>query len=114
MNAQSEIILEKMVDHFGVWEESGKKNNLKIRTEQKIKSKKTKKRLSNVIQSPTNKARRDEMLLFKEELKQLDTKQRIQINNLNDMKLQTRQEELIYIKKALKSQMENSPYLMAL
>ena len=113
MNQNSEIILEKMVDHFGEWEEPKKAQVVSFtQSKEKVLKKSTKKSIPK-IRSESAIARREEILIFKEELKALNKRQISQVQISNDMYVKNRQAELIYAKEVIKAEMSRNIFTMA-
>ena len=114
MNSQSEIILEKMMDHFREWEESVEK---KIEPKKKEKivliAKKLKSNENLDLDNVHVRERRDELLIFIEELKLLNSNEDTRLKASNDIYTKTRKEELLYVKKVLQAEINNSSFIVA-
>ena len=112
MNPQSEIILEKMVDHFGLWEEPVTKNKIKLKKKTTLRAKKEE-NIALVHYSDSLKERRNEILICIEEIKSVDKIQTIQIQSSKALYVKSRQEELIYTKKVLREVSSSNLFIQA-
>jgi len=113
MNKQSEFILEKMVDHFGSWEDSIPKKTIQFTKEHKKIKKKESKRLIKVSNSENTRQRREEMLMFKEEVKLLNNLHLSEMKISNDSYTKKRQEELIYAREILFQEKSKNSFILA-
>ena len=115
MNTQTEIILEKMVDHFGEWEEVVEKKKIRLKKRQKkvLKEKEFKANENLHLDNVHVRERRDELLIFIEELKLLNSNEDTRLKASNDIYTKTRKEELLYVKKVLQAEINNSSFIVA-
>ena len=112
MNPRSKFILEKMVDHFGAWEEPEVKNKI-IYTKKEKNIDKVKKENIYQIKSVLEKQRRDEMLMFMDELRAIYTNEASTLKRTKTLYAKQRQEELIYTKKIIKAATQLNSFIRA-
>ena len=108
MNNNSEIILNKMTDHFGLWEEPQKKKKTARRKKTTAKDQKRKRVVKAVDYEnypPHIQERRKQILDFKRSMKILQNEQFTLISSLKDVEVETRQQELIFAKSVLQEEM---------
>lgn len=105
MDQYSEIILKKMVDHFGKWEEPVLKSKINYKKKEKYATKE-KTILKEVLDLDKNfvRQRRDEIQLCIEEIKCLNSSENTKIKVTYDSYAKKRQEELIYVKNILQAE----------
>jgi hypothetical protein len=107
----SQLIFEKFLDHFGLWDEPAvvKKSVTKEKKKQKIlKREKAKK-----PREDRSKERRDEILVFIKEIAQLDSEHTRSVRAANESYVKNRQEQIIYTKKFLKDEFATSRFVQA-
>ena len=115
MNQDSEIILEKMIDHFGELEEPTLKKKMNFKKKQK-KVSKEKEFINSIninLDNELVRERRDELLLFIEELKVLNSSQPTKHEAPSDVYSKARQEEIIYVKKVLQAEIRSTSFITA-
>ncbi|MFT5660172.1 MAG: hypothetical protein ACI9TV_000812 [Sulfurimonas sp.] len=109
MNQHSEIILEKMVDHFGEWEEPVLKSKINYKKKEKsVVKERVKLKQVLYLDNELVRQRRDELLLFIEEIKLLNSSQDTKIKVTYDSYAKKRQEEIIYVKKILQAEISRN------
>ena len=113
MNPQSEIILEKIVDYFGEWEEPVVKNKTTFKEKEKNIRKEKKRKIKGVVDLDNElvRERREELLIFKKELKLLNSGQIAKKKVSRDLYTKTRQQELIHAKKILQAELSNQYFI---
>jgi len=117
MNRNSQIILNKMVDHFGKWEEDTHNKKVvfpkhKERTQEKARRVYSFQR--QCFETDSMKKRREELLYFIEGMRKLEREDRSQINFLKDYQIKARQEEILAAKKVIEEEMKHGVYRFTL
>ena len=112
MNPRSEFILEKMVDHFGPWEEPIAKSKI-LYTKKEKSVKEVKKKNVYLVKSRVEQERREEMLLFMDELRAICNNEAITLEVTKTLYTKQRQKELIYTKKIIKAASQSNSFIEA-
>ena len=103
-----------MVDHFGLWDEPALKKKFKFQQKEQLDNvAKAKKKEVTKIYTDALQARREEILVFIETLKNLDKKQERVSKILLSKQAKKRQQELIYTKKILEQEMQPKHFILA-
>ena len=113
MHPHSEIILKKMVDHFGRWEEPVlKKSRIEKKKEIRIPKQNKRKDIQRTECEFTNR-RREEILFSIEELKILKQAETLEMRISNDTYTKNRQKELLRAKEILQAEIGRNPFSLA-
>ena len=112
MNPRSEFILEKMVDHFGAWEAPIAKSKI-VYVKKEKSAKEVKKKNVYLVKSLVEQERREEMLLFMDELRAICNNEASTLKVANTLYIKQRQKELIYTKKIIKAASQGSSFIEA-
>ena len=100
MNKQSELIIDKMTDHFALWEE--KKPRKKVKSKKIVAQTSTKKPIpQKILKSKADQLRQKEIMLIKEQIIQCSSSFESEIQFIQTASTKSRQDELRYVKEIL-------------
>lgn len=113
MNQSSTLILEKMVDYFGSWEEKEIKKDMRLKKKEVKQVRSTRVKHIEYDKNEATMQRREEMLIFKKELRSLDKIQLSDMKISHDTYTRERQAQIIHVKNVLNEEMGSKSYLRA-
>ena len=113
MNKQTEIIINKMTDHFGLWE--AKKEKEEKCKPKKLVSKSDTKKIKHVqkVESESDKARKEEIQFIKEQIIRCSKSYDSEIQIIQTQSTKNRQAELVYAKEILACEVSIQPMTFA-